>query len=499
MLTDNHPEITLQDTVWLNRSIAIYEWSWKYGWDDPCGGFWWSTMPAERFKDSITIMEMLHFASKMAFIFPNNTEYVSNAVKIWKWIFSFQNGRGLLTESNLISTGLLPELCCNSSAKDLSKRCYNSKLVGTSYNQGLFLSAAAYLYAFTEDPQYLNASLTVLDAVLENYTSSDGLLLDEKRSGQTYDNSQCMWDKDPGGDWYSFNGIFMLHLGYFTEVLLSKKVLSDAKLQSIRQLVERTSDSAWNKSAVWPPFQNIKDACNPNAAGLKASSPKFHWWWARETLQQVIPPDAGLYFRKTGLRCVGNQTQLWDGRAGSQDKCERKCSKDKLCSKYLFSTTQNHCWLWSYNRTDHICNHTDGDFNVGVKRPVGHASCEAHCGSHEPLKIEEGVCYCDAECTTRLDCCLDYAEECVKQKFLSCKGLCGTAQAQAIEGGGYCWCLNGCNPGFTDNNSFGSCCPDYLQECFNVEMPTCLDARSQGSALNLFLAHMKVHTLYLGS
>lgn len=184
-------------------------------------------------------MEMLHFSSKLALIFPNNTEYADNAIKVWKWIFSFENGRGLLTEKNLISTGLIPELCCNSSTKNLHKKCYNSKLAGTSYNQGLFLSAAANLYAVTGNKQYLDAGMVVLDAVLENYTTPDGVLLDEQRGSQTYVD-QCLGGKDPGGDWYSFNGIFMLHLGYFTDILVSKKALPDAKLQGIKQFVERT-------------------------------------------------------------------------------------------------------------------------------------------------------------------------------------------------------------------------------------------------------------------
>ena len=64
-----------------------------------------------------------------------------------------------------------------------------------------------------------------------------------------------------------------------------------------------------------------------------------------------------------------------------------------------------------------------------------------------------------------------------------------------LAGGGYCWCFHGCNPNFTDNNSMGSCCQDYPQQCLGVKMPVCLDARSQGSALNLFLAHMKISSL----
>lgn len=485
-----------KDTQWLNRSIDIYNWAWKYGWDDPCGGFWWSTWPGQRFKDSITIMEMLHFSSKLASMFPNNQDYMENAKKVWNWVFSFENGRGILTEKNLVSTGVLPEECCNGTSKNLKKKCYTSKLAGTSYNQGLLLSAAAYLYSSTGSKEYLDTGLMVLDAVLENYTTPDGLLLDELRGYRTYVDKCWGGSGDPGGDWYSFNGIFMLHLAYFSDVLVSKKVLTNDHLQRIKQLVQRTSDAAWNNSAVWPPF-HIKDACDAGGATSQSGSPKFHWWWAKEVKMQVMPPDPGLYLKKTELRCIGAAAQLWDGQVRSEDVCERKCTRNRNCSKYLFSTDEYHCWTWSYNRTDHICNQSDSNFNVGVKRPVGHASCKGQCGASKPLKVQNGVCYCDAECTTHLDCCLDYADECVKWEDLSpsCEGLCGQVQAQAIEGGGYCWCFEGCNPNFTDNNSMGSCCPDYPEKCLKVEMPTCMDARSQGSALNLFLAHMKLSAL----
>lgn len=427
-------------------------------------------------------------------MFPKNEEYMKNALKIWNWISSFNNGRGLLTEKNLIATGVLPEECCNSTTKNLHKKCYSSKLSGTSYNQGLLLSAMAYLYSHTDDKQYLNASLLVLNAVLENYTTADGLMLDEKRSYQTYVDKCWAGSGDPGGDWYSFNGIFMLHLAYFSEIMIDKKALTANQLQTIKWFVQNTSNTAWTNSAMWPPFTE-EDACNIGEKVSNTQSPKFHWWWVKDSNQQVIPPDAGLYLTKTGLRCVGADTQLWDGQVRTQDQCEKKCSRDKKCSKYLYSTDGLHCWTWSYNRTDHICNHTDRNFNVGMKRPVGHASCKGMCGSENPLKVINGVCYCDSLCTHHLDCCLDYAEQCVQEKYLSCKGLCGQGKAQAIEGGGYCWCLDGCNPGFTDNNSMGSCCPDYPEQCLNVTMPACLDARSQGSAFNLFLAHVKLSTL----
>ena len=150
------------------------------------------------------------------------------------------------------------------------------------------------------------------------------------------------------------------------------------------------------------------------------------------------------------------------------------------------------CWIWSYNRTNHICDLGDYEFNVGIKRPVGNVTCAGHCNSEEPLMMEHGVCYCDSNCTKHLDCCLDYADHCTTRAPITCKGQCDSPFPYAVLGGGYCWCMHGCNPWETDNNSDGTCCPDYSQLCQATVMPTCLDARTQGSALNLFLAHLKL-------
>lgn len=53
--------------------------------------------------------------------------------------------------------------------------------------------------------------------------------------------------------------------------------------------------------------------------------------------------------------------------------------------------------------------------------------------------------------------------------------------------------MMGCNPWYTD-----SCCKDYVQECQLITIPPCLDARTQGSAVNLFVAHLRVEQLSKG-
>ena len=252
----------------LNESLELYDWIWKNGWDMGCGGFLWTNCEGQLFKDSITIVEMLHLSSKLAYMFPNESRYLVDAQKIWDWFFSFDNGYGLMSDKYLVSTGANPERCCNATHNDSYSRCHNSKISGTSYNQGLLMSSSAYLYRRTGDKKYLSTGLRALNAILSNYTTKKGVIKDEPRSYQTY-SYQCWAGTDPGGDWYSFNGIFMLHLSYFTELLAETGSLSHYDLENIKQLVKCTSDSAWNVSTVWPPFRQ-PDICNTNGLSRHA-------------------------------------------------------------------------------------------------------------------------------------------------------------------------------------------------------------------------------------
>ena len=403
----------------------------------------------------------------------------------------------------LVSTGAVPVGCCNATTIDWYMKCYNSKISGTSYNQGLLMSASAYLYRRTGDKTYLNVGLHAVEAILMNYTTREGLLIDEPRGYQTYQSS-CAYNQDPGGDWYSFNGVFMRHLGYFTELLHANGSLPNTTFDAIVSLVEKTSDAAWNRSAVWPPFK-VKDACNTGvqAPAANTSYPKFHWWWGQNVslTEQIIPPDPRYFFINAQLRChsIGaTDTQLWDGQVNSEDDCREKCHENPQCSKYLYSKDESepnvNCWNWSYNRSDHSCTVLNSGFTVGVKRPFGSATCAGKCGSKDPILLEYGgVCYCDSDCTKHLDCCLDYADHCVGYRNITCKGMCNKMEAQAIPGGGYCWCYAGCHAFETDNNTDGSCCLDFPVECSGAPQdPICLDVRSQGSALNLFLAHLRL-------
>ena len=485
----------LQEVKWLNHSIAIYDWAWQYGWDNDCGGFIWSDCPSSRFKFNIELVEGLHLSAKLAYTLPDEKRFLNDSERIWQWFFSYDDGYGLMSEKFLVSTGAIPLTCCNATSKQ--KQCENSKSHDAIYSQGLLLSASAYLYLATGNQTYLKTGLRAFDAVIQNYTSSDGVLLDEVRGFPSYV-GECYSKSDPGGDWFSFNGIFMLHLAYFTELLVTNGTMPKATLKMVNSLVQKTSDSAWSRSAVWPPFTQT-NACKPGSApsNKKAIEPKFHWWWREDMkLNPFLPADPDYYFRSSGMGCRtlnGNDTQIWKGQVDSEDKCMTKCDKNVDCSKYdylIYGYDECNCWIWSYNRSNHICDVRGYERNVGVKRPRGKATCAGKCGSPEPQQLDHGACYCDANCSQHLDCCLDYATHCTGDTPLSCKDQCDkdNVYGQAIPGGGYCWCYEGCNLGYTG----GSCCPDFLQQCKSSSLQPCMDGRSQGSALNLFLSHFMI-------
>ena len=408
-----------------------------------------------------------------------------------------------MSDKFLVSTGATPERCCNATSAGSSTKCYNTRVSGTSYNQGILISSAAYLYLRTGDKTYLDVGLRAVDAILTNYTTKDGVLIDEPRSYQSYQDYSCIAGQDPGGDWYSFNGIFMLHLSYFLDLLHKNGSLPDATLKGVTSLINSTSNAAWNKSALWPPFKKEDDACNVDVTKLSPNItyPKFHWWWGQNVTQQITAPDPRFFIHRLQLRCSSpNNSQLWEGLVDSEVECTNKCRDNPLCSKYLFNLHDDqkfpniNCWNFGYNRSDHSCLLNDYYWRVGIKRPLGDATCAGRCGSKEPQKVDHGICYCDPDCAKHMDCCLDYANHCqAADKPPSCKGLCSSkVNPQPLPGGGYCWCDPGCNRWMTDNNSDGSCCIDYPTECDGYYMPACLDGRSQGSAFNLFLAHLKL-------
>ena len=572
-----------KNAVWRDRAAALHDWVWKYGYDhrrqnqstDECGGFWWSLDNTKHFKDSITIVEVLHAAAKLAnpTVNPvNHSRFLDSAVSIWNWIFAFDNGRGLLASNGIMSTSALPEWCCspNSAAANVSlgRKCANSRVPGMSYNHGLLMSSAAILYNVTGKSEYLTRGLSLLDAAYENLTNSDGAVQDLQRGSRSLvtSPSECgAYLGDPGSDFFSFKGIFITHLNYFARTLHESAALKSDALAKVRSMVTNSSNNAWSKSREGPPFNGTKDACS--STPTNASYSKYHWWWTTSNVSIETPPNPYLWFDKAGLSCtydLNSSFIFWNGAVSSKDECQSRCANETYsnCTKFMFKTNDDvdvagscPCFACDGTPCDHCvyCDpegkkacptkHSHGcyttskvgcncdtpppipncvlykqiplgfdrkkgascavpsyQYTVVAKRPDSlldaSTSCRGRC-SNNTSAATNGTCFCDAACSRHFDCCLDYVEECVSadQQTPTCLGKC-TAEPRPIRGGGYCFCDSGCTNLFTDNNSYGGCCADYLWRCEGGPRDqTCFDARTQTQAVSVFVAHHAVDSL----
>ena len=270
-----------------------------------CSGFFWSLHPEQGgYKDSITMVELMHLAARLAATPGSPPEdakrYLQRAQAIWRWIFAFDGGEGLLTDG-VMSTGAVPAWCCSSSSAAAAGNgsvCANSRVAGMSYNHGLLLSTAAVLHNITAAPEYHDRAHALLAAAVANLTNREGGLRDVQRGAVRRTSSPparpsrhrtriLPWPHppdrlaplrsqrsqrvpcnasdghDPGADFFSFKGIFAAHAAYTAHYFASG--LSESQKAQLLRVIEVSSAHAWARAAVWPPFPT-DDVCSVNAA-----------------------------------------------------------------------------------------------------------------------------------------------------------------------------------------------------------------------------------------
>ena len=117
------------------------------------------------------------------------------------------------------------------------------------------------LYAATGSPTYLAKADAFLAAAFANLTESDGSVLDQRR-GSEQSSDACASGSDPGSDFFSIKGIYVANLAYFGQTLQTAGKLTVATHWKLLSMVRQSSDNAWARSAVRPPFQDGDDVCN---------------------------------------------------------------------------------------------------------------------------------------------------------------------------------------------------------------------------------------------
>ena len=272
--------------------------------------------------------------------------------------------------------------------------------------QGLYLSAAAHLYAITNSSRYLVHASKLVEAVLQNATDARGILIEPPAPPISWYGGQCLQGADPGGDWYSFKGIAVMHLTYFVEKA-GRAALSSSQLRRLQAMVHASSDGAWfNASFAGHHARDVCDstpvdvasegsvgwgtAANVAPSDVSTAFRRFHWRWDysfnnNSNGSHVVPPaDTEEWFTQGGVRCTG----LADiGMTHSETNCRAHCAADHLCAAYNFAPVSKtgigtgDCWLM-HGRTDkHECATVDANFRLGVKRPAADGKCaSSSCG-----------------------------------------------------------------------------------------------------------------------
>jgi len=108
-------------------------------------------------------------------------------------------------------------------------------------------------------------------------TNSEGLLIEQPTPPDPYHSGQCRFVNSPGGDWYSFKGIFLRHLGYFVSEV-GHLALNASQLTRIHAFVKTNADAVWNFASASAPFP-WADVCNENQDFRGTEPWKFHWQW----------------------------------------------------------------------------------------------------------------------------------------------------------------------------------------------------------------------------
>ncbi|CUM66406.1 uncharacterized protein PRCAT00004070001 [Priceomyces carsonii] len=148
----NFSNPTDEKKAWLSLAQAVFN-TMSARWDEKeCNGglrwqiFEWNS--GYNYKNSVSNGCLFHLAARLA-RYTSNDSYVDWAERVWDWLYN----TGLLTEGEnwWVYDGVKVENCSKV-----------TKLIWT-YNQGLMMSGAAYLWNYTADTVWLNRTVNLVN------------------------------------------------------------------------------------------------------------------------------------------------------------------------------------------------------------------------------------------------------------------------------------------------------------------------------------------------
>lgn len=153
--------------------------------DEPCGGLVWLWPDTDPRKNSITVLEAIKAAARLALADVRGAaSFRATALRLWGW---FENV-GLLGDDGLVLDHVTGSAhgqmyCCNATCANLGPQAQGSTVHGAvckprgtttwTYNQGMLLGAAVELAELTGNATYLRVGASVLDAVVSKLVRAE--------------------------------------------------------------------------------------------------------------------------------------------------------------------------------------------------------------------------------------------------------------------------------------------------------------------------------------
>ena len=181
---------TLNLPEFLESATAIFNWSWKTGWDknNTCsGGFWFDNLFNS--KQTITNVEMLQLGAKL-YRLTNNKTFLEKVDKIYNFIL---NNDVINKTSYLLSGGV-------------NTNCTGDGSEGYTYNSGIFIGALVEMFKIHRNVFYLDLGVKLADAVFLHRTNENGILTE-------------ICEPKCNEDAVMFKGIFVRNLRYLMDIL----------------------------------------------------------------------------------------------------------------------------------------------------------------------------------------------------------------------------------------------------------------------------------------
>jgi predicted alpha-1,6-mannanase (GH76 family) len=177
----------------LEEARETFQIIFSMGSDEPCGGLLWMWPDADPRKNSITVLEAIKAAARLALLDAQNAQNAASfraiALRLWDWFESV----GLLGDGGLVLDHVTGSAdgqmyCCNATSAELGRQAQGSTAVhgavceprGTTtwtYNQGMLLGAMVELSELTGEDKYLRVGASVLDAVVLKMVSVRALVI----------------------------------------------------------------------------------------------------------------------------------------------------------------------------------------------------------------------------------------------------------------------------------------------------------------------------------